>query len=336
MAETAPDLAFYYPAFMWQDPRWVKYIVLFFDGVALLVPEYMKGRPFDVDPAIATGLEEHGLLTILEPETFIDKSSTERLISQLVDIIASGALDSLDKDRSAFAELSYSRLGYMADSGLAEMVVQELQQRGLAARTEDGVSIPVHRRVHSLVLVLLAQILREPGKKQGLNLHPATDRPNTLEALKDVLGSPVMPSAGHVVSLDLETVGADLGPIPFDEVLAFRAENGAKYRKYSTDLRSFLSQLSLASPEAREGELRLRQEQIHDAAADLANTSRQAWKQQLTFGLGIAGAAWAIKTGDLLTGILRAGAVLAGAGAAGQREASAYSYLFDARAKFSQ
>jgi hypothetical protein len=198
------------------------------------------------------------------------------------------------------------------------------------------VSIPVHRKVHSLILVLLAQILREPGKEQGLNLHPATDRPNTLEALKDVLGSPVLPSAGHVVSLDLEAVRVDLGPIPFDEVLAFRAENGAKFRQYSADLRSFLAQLSLASPEAREAELRLRQEQIHDAAADLAKTARQAWKQPLTFALGIAGAAWAIKTGDLVTGIISAGTAIAGASAAGQAEANAYSYLFDARAKFSQ
>jgi hypothetical protein len=334
MADETPELAFYYPAFMWHDARWVKNIVLFFDGVALLVPEYMKRRPFDVDPAIATGLEEHGLLTILEPESFIDQASAELLASQLTDIIASGALDALDRQTSSFGELSYSRLGYEVDPGLAGMIVEELQKRGLAGATEDGVSVPVHRKVHSLVLVLLAQILRTPGRARGLVLHPATDRPNIHEALKDLLGSPPMPTAGRVVSLDLQTVGVDLGPVPLEEVLAFRNEHGTPYRRYAADLRAFVSDLSRMPPEDRQSQLRLRQEQIHDAANDLAKTAQQAWKQPLTFILGIAGAAWAVKTGDVITGILGAGTALAGAGMSGQGEASAYSYLFDARARF--
>jgi hypothetical protein len=39
-----------------------------FDGTALLVSSYMKDRPRQVDPAITAGLEEHGLLKIIEPE----------------------------------------------------------------------------------------------------------------------------------------------------------------------------------------------------------------------------------------------------------------------------
>ena len=35
-------IAYYYPNPMWDHGDWVKNLILFFDGVALLVPEYMK------------------------------------------------------------------------------------------------------------------------------------------------------------------------------------------------------------------------------------------------------------------------------------------------------
>ena len=41
-----------------------------------------------------------------------------------------------------------------------------------------------------------------------------------------------MPSAPHVVALDLETISVDLRLVPMDEVLGFRKENLKEYRKY--------------------------------------------------------------------------------------------------------
>src|SRR5260370_29638213 len=76
MAETK-ELAFYYPNPMWSDGSWIKNLVLFFDGIALLVPKYMKERPEEADPAIVAGLKQHGLLEIIEPEKALDKSATE-------------------------------------------------------------------------------------------------------------------------------------------------------------------------------------------------------------------------------------------------------------------
>src|SRR5690242_15314635 len=106
------ELAFYYPNPMWHSGHWVKNLILFFDGIALLVPAYMKNRPEEIDPAIVTGLEEHGLLHIVEPEKAVDKTATAKLAMALTDIITSGALDHLAKEDSAFHELSMSRMGY--------------------------------------------------------------------------------------------------------------------------------------------------------------------------------------------------------------------------------
>ncbi len=50
-------VAFYYPGVIRRDPNWVKSLALFFDEIALLVPDYMRDRPQLLDPAIVAGLE---------------------------------------------------------------------------------------------------------------------------------------------------------------------------------------------------------------------------------------------------------------------------------------
>ena len=54
---------------MWHHDDWIKTMILFFDGIGILLPDYLKGKPERADPAIAIPLREQGLLHILEPET---------------------------------------------------------------------------------------------------------------------------------------------------------------------------------------------------------------------------------------------------------------------------
>jgi len=248
----SPEIAFYYPGPIWYSPDRVKSLLLFFDGIALLVPAYMKERPEQIDPIMASPLREQGLLHILEPETLVDKPATEQLASAMTNIITSGALDHLAREGTAFHELSYSRLGSYGDLGLARMILDELKARGLARESEDGVSIPMHPAVRYLILVLLSQVLRPKGTALGLDLSPATDRPRLIEALTEFLSLPSVPSAGHVVSLDLSTVGVDLSGVPMDEVLGFRAEHLEAHRQYARAVRRFVRELSLLPPQERD------------------------------------------------------------------------------------
>ena len=103
------EVAFYYPNPVWHSGNWIKNLILFFDGIGLLVPNYMKDRPELVDPAIATALKEYGLLYLLEPETLIDRQATEQLATAMTDIIASAVLDPLSTKEKAFL-LSTRRL----------------------------------------------------------------------------------------------------------------------------------------------------------------------------------------------------------------------------------
>src|SRR5262245_6397293 len=91
------ELAFYYPNQMWTYVDWIKNLIQFLDGIALLVPNYMKERQEELDKAIVVGLREKGLLEIIEPEKAVDARATAQLATAMTDIITSGVLDDLAK-----------------------------------------------------------------------------------------------------------------------------------------------------------------------------------------------------------------------------------------------
>jgi hypothetical protein len=67
------------------------------------------------------------------------------------------------------------------------MTFGELRSRKLVRDSEDGVSIPMHPMVRSLVLALLSQFLRPNAKEIGADLSPATDRAEIVSALANLL-----------------------------------------------------------------------------------------------------------------------------------------------------
>jgi hypothetical protein len=330
------DVALYYPGVIWQDASWVKSLALFFDEVALLVPDYMRDRPFVLDPSIATGLEGAGLLRILSPEELIDKEAVERLASAMADVLANGVLDDLPPE-GPFQELSWSRLGGRADSGLARMLYEELHQRGLAEGSRDGASIPLHPLVRNLVLVLLAQILRESGPRLGLNLSPATDQHRVHAALAQLLGASG-PGAdpSTVVEMDLDFVGPDLDPVPLDEVLDFRAAHGPEFRAYARRMRSVVREMESVDPDERRVILSDRLEELREAGETLRRGPLKALGMTAGIGLGLAaGVVGATGEDGALAGILGASAAaVAGVASWPTEQLTPYSYLFAIRRQF--
>lgn len=325
--EPIPELAFYYPNPMWQSTGWVKSLLLFFDGVGVLLPRYMREELLARDPELVPALQARGLLRVLEPEDVVDKGATEQLAAVLVDLITRGALDGLQASQD-FHALSYSRLGYWGDSGLAEMLFEELEARGLARPSTDGQSIPMHPMVRALVLVLLAQILHATMTKRGVLLSPVTDRGELVGTLQDLLSVKRAPSEGHVIALDVEAGGIDLSHHPVDEVLDYRAAHGAEYRAYLRAVRTFVAQLSQMPEDLRPRALRDRREELRDLRADLRHRASAAWRKPSSIALSLLGALWTVKTGDVMGAALAAGAAALGAERDDASMAGAYSYLF--------
>lgn len=88
-----PELAYYYPEPYWlaREGSWIKSLLLFFDGVAILLPDYMRGREIHEDPTLAGPLTDLGLLRVLEPEWFVDGALAEHLAQCMVELIVGEA-----------------------------------------------------------------------------------------------------------------------------------------------------------------------------------------------------------------------------------------------------
>ena len=326
-----PNVAFYYPGPVWSSTDLIKNLLLFFDGIALLVPRYLRDKPEREDPALAVPLREKGLLHNIEPEDQVDAEATKQLAEALGGIISTGALDALAaQPDAAFHELSMSRLGYYGEPEIAESLFEELKRRGLAKESKDGLSIPMHHQVRVLILVLLAQILRPKGKELGMELIPATDLPVIMNGLVELLNIPSLPSAGNVVTYDLQTVGVDLSLIPLDEVLDYRQQNKEIYQRYARNVRGFIRDVSTLPSDERATAMDDRQEELADLANALRKMSRKAWKLPASFALSGAGAVWTAASGNPLGALLALGALATGLEKGGKAEAGAFSFLFSA------
>jgi hypothetical protein len=323
------ETAYYYPEPYWlaQEGSWIKSLLLFFDQIAILLPSYMRGRNVVADPTLAEPLEDRGLLRVLEPETFIDEEIATELTEAVETLIRDGAFDELSQ-AGGFAELSMSRMGFGVLEPVARRVLDQLSVRGLAMPTQDGVSIPMNRRIRSIYLVLLAQLARQAGARNGLDLHGR----GATEAFEQLADLAPMPSRGQLVSLDLEVVSVDLDSVPLDEVLEFKKENHREHRRYMENLRTFALELSLLEEVDRARAFHDRQAELQDQASDLRKRALAAWKSPKDatgFGLGLAGAAWSVATHNPVPaalGILGAGLKMLPSGADG----SVYSYIFRA------
>jgi hypothetical protein len=327
------ETAYYYPEPYWlaQEGGWIKSLLLFFDEIAILLPSYMHGRNLVEDPTLAEPLQDRGLLRVLQPELFVDETTATELTEVIEALIRDGGFDDLSKV-GGFAELSMSRMGFGVLEPVARRVLDQLSARGLATPSQDGVSIPMHPQIRSIYLVLLAQLARQTGARNGLDLHPVTNGRGATEAFEQLTDLAPMPSRGQLVSLDLEVVSVDLDSVPLDDVLEFKRENGRERRRYMANLRTFALELSLLPEVDRARALRDRRAELQDQARDLRALALAAWKspKDVTgFGLGFAGAAWSLASYSPVPaalGILGAGLKMLPSGANG----SVYSYLFRA------
>lgn len=341
VAESLPELAYYYPEPYWlsRQSSWIKSLLLFFDGVAILLPSYMHGRELVADPELAEPLADRGLLTVLEPEWFVDDELANRLTEGMVELTAGGtfaddpgqAFAQLSMSRMGFAELSTSRMGGRQRTVFAT-IHEELKGRGLALDSEDGVSIPLRPDVRTAYLMLLAQEAREAGRRHGYDLHPTTNGNNAEESIRSFLQLAAMPSRQDVVQFDLLTASVDLEIVPLDEVLDFRNRNNAELRGYLLNLRTFVAEISLAEPGDRARMLQQRQDELSEQARSLTGLAVDAFKRPATlagFAVGLTGAAWSLASDN---------PILAGLGALGalasllpdRRTGSTYSYIFRA------
>lgn len=335
------DLAFYYPGQYWHNSDWIKNLILFFDGIAMLIPEYMEEHASFDDYPVVSALKEHGLFNVVRPEAAVGARETEALARAVTDIISSGGLDHLvpteSKRRlgSSFGSLSMSRLGYSGNEEIAETIFRQLKERGLARDSDDGMSIPMHRTVRTLILTLLSQILRGWGKEIDVTLSPVTDRWDLVLGLNEIISVPAPPpGVGDIVSFDLATVGIDLSSVPIDEILDFRQQNYAAHRDYRLSILEFSDDMSKLEAKDREAAFERRQEELDVKAQALRRANWKAWKRPATFGLAVSTAVPHLESGNPIWAAIAILLAVVGLIPEGSKEGSMYSYLMSAEQRW--
>ena len=336
-----PDFAFYYPGQHWRDVDWIKNLICFFDGIALLIPYDMPNPLRCDDDPVTWALEDHKLIRVIRPEEVIDEKATEALAEAFGEIITSGRLDHLIKGHAKntkkvdFEALAKAKLGVHIDEELANSIFHTLYSRGLAYDLGDGVSIGMDRTVLALVLVLLAHILKPKGEDMGITLSPATDQRRVINVLGEILKTTSSPPAvGDIVSFDMVKVGVDFRTVPIDEILDFRQQHYCQHRNYILSVRRFARELSLMPPDERKASFEQRRGELKALSHDLRRIYRGSWKEAFSFGIGLAGAAWAAYKGDPIAGALAALSTSVGLIAGEPKEVDVYSYLISAKQKF--
>lgn len=329
MTSAIPEVGYIYPAPYWSGGQhdWVKSLLLFFDQVAILLPDYMYGYHHRADPTLVGPLEERGLLHILEPRTWIDREAREELTRAVDRLLETGAFDDLDVD-AHFQELSQSRAGYDVDIDIADDLIERLRAKGLVRQSQDGVSLPMHPFVRSTFLVLLGQLARGIGERNRQLIYPTTSHRAAVDDLERFLLINQIPTEAAMVEMDLVNVGIDIRALSIDDVVALRNEHRESHSAYMRSLRGFVAEMSqVAEPADRNRLVVERREEIEDEARRVQKRLRQQTRQVASFGIGIAGGAWSAKTGDPIGLGITAASLLAGLGSADDC-AGAYSYLF--------
>lgn len=282
------------------------------------------------DPVLAGPLEERGLLHALEPKDWLDQKTTAGLANIIFEMLTNGAFDGL-AEPSHFTELSQSRMGYAADAELGSFHVDELQQRGLAKPSEDGVSIPLLPTVRTAILVTLGQLSQNMGVRRGMTIHPTSNYGHADSELIQTLSMQAMPFRHHAVQLDMEPVTCDLSYIPLKDVLQFRREHQDAYRAYMSDLHGYMVKIA-GVDEGVDRELLLleRQQELSDQAHDLQRmTRRELQKSQAAWSLGIAGGVWSFSTGGPIGLALSTIEFIPGFASTGSKKLGTYTYIFD-------
>jgi hypothetical protein len=315
-------------------------MLLFFDGVAVLVDSQARDLLVAGQEETVLPLVDSGHLHVLDPDVLIDEQTSTALIDFILQIATSEEKESIYSGKSLsdrgllFPSLFGPRALNTQERAAAIMVWQEMQRRGFASDFHPGDEILVDADKWQLILAFLAHALRPAGIRAGLDLQPATDDPKIVYSLVRTLDLPGFPASGHVVTFDLEQVALDLSDVPIYDVLDFREHHGDRYRAYVASLRRFAMEIGALPVAERQAGFISRRDELADEADRLKRIARTWWRRPIaSVGVGVAGAIWSATRGDWPASVISLLGGIAGAG--GKPEmASAYSYLFKAQSRF--
>lgn len=312
-----------------EDIGLLKGMLLFFDDVAVF-------STAAIDRHLAAPLAERRLLQLVDPR-YVIASHTEAIVRSALHRaaieneerwLAAAAAGDWYLEVPRLQERFPNRMLGAGDSsgsraaGSLELF-KLLAQDGLLFPDESSQAEWVVPGNASVVNSILAHAVRAMAREQGWLIEPVATRRDEARVFSAILDEIVENvGASDVVVSDLSAVTIDFCHVGLDDILEFRARHRSDFHAYVSALQSLLA----SAPSSRHPADH--KAALLDQAHRLLELQRRRWTNvQGTVSLGLAGAAWALGSGDLL------GALIGGAAPGPQRRlreptaVSAYTYL---------
>ena len=286
---------------------WLKNILLFFDGVALLAPPEAIDALEPEDRTTVRSLLEAKLFYLVDPCKLMDHDAADRILTFLLQ--ASTSLQARIQYRLTGAVQSRDKLRFLNTNEMNEAqeevleyskaIWHELFTRGLVFDAKALYPPLLDRNIWNTVEALLAYTLQPAGINLGLDLQLTTSDPKFLNSAMRVLGTTSDTSSAHTVESNLEGVAPDLSSVPLDEVLEFREGHGERYRTYMEHLRLFATDLLSENKPEQKASLADRNTELIEEAADLRRIIRQRWRYPISaIDVGIVSVEWMADLND--------------------------------------
>ncbi|WP_406440596.1 hypothetical protein OHB00_34320 [Streptomyces sp. NBC_00631] len=349
------DFAYYADDWIWPRSRaaLMKSTLLFFDGLALSLPQHLADRLIEGSPELAQPLAERGLLVNLEPDRHLQADTAARLATDLYEVM----------DRFHFALRSSSgsprAIGNFHWGGArarlqANTLSQLMLARGIAEHYPSRLGneerlLLISPAARLLILNAYCQALRdELAKQSDITLMPVADSVGTmgfyspgqwdprgrwrsslheLRRAAEALTPGVGFAAAEIMTSDLHTLGVDVSAVPLEDIIAFRAEHREELRAYTAGVRTLLEITTDLSHQQYQAEMSARRERLLDEAAALQSSTRRDFgRMGVVTTLSVAAATWTGTQGDLV-GALLAGLSAAAAVSRPTQPVTSYSYV---------
>jgi hypothetical protein len=343
---THPELGFVYPGHSWRgrDTDWVKSLLLYFDGIAIFLPQEtllqnLSDSPLREDAALFSALLERELVHQVDPARVIDEGSAVLFQDALLKMMDSPVfLHKIQRSKSFYGQYIFPiRAGHgwtfhETVRETADLIVGELESRGLAVRfvpTEDDVingtaphrarhiidgdagRIWIDRRVWVAMMTLWAHIIAPNGDRWGMRLDPVSNDKEALADFETLTSARLVTS--KVLTLDAVSVELDVDLSSIDDLLDFKGQYQSELYAYRRNVREFLRSLQGLDADQQADALRDRANDLRDQASKLARLTKKAWRRPTArVTLGAAGAGWTLFGGNPIGAILGIGSLLAG------------------------
>ncbi len=348
--------ALFYPGPRFIRPDLIKNALLLFDGVALYAPAPLSNRQLEAAPWIAEPLLSNDLLRILTPREVVSPRSAHLLLDLLNLYMTDGSAreiltsvgQQLNRDWFARDEifLASSRGGSHLSPEfrlMAKRVYSKLQAFGaVPARWDDELlsrgrgyrsvddsdySISMDFRLWAATISLQVLAICNEYKVDDIEFVPISQSVALGRSLMRSFMTSGAATRSALLAADLESLSVDLRLVPLQDVMDFREEHGSEYRKYISQLRTDVVELSHLD----ESELAVAQEERslekEEIRFDLMQRSRKEFgRRAASLSAGSIGAVVSAGQGSRFGSLAAILAGLAGA-TSSEEDVTAFTYL---------